>query len=93
MTVTATPTGLNGIKTNIMVKEIKVKKVLFDFDKRWITVQLNTGSKIHIVPCYESWQQYGGTEDELSYTMDIAEAFNDWLHGDNTKFLEYSIDL
>lgn len=87
------PIGPNGIKTNIMAKEIKAKQVLFDFDKREITVKLNTGSKIHIQPCYESWQQYGGEEDELSYTMDIAEAFNDWLHGDNTKFLEYSIDL
>ena len=65
--------------------EIKVTKVEFLYvnqpSRRKIKVKLNTGSTIYIERCYESWEQYGGTTDELYITMPIAERYNDWLHG------------
>ena len=68
-----------------MKSGIKVKKIEFLYvnqpKRRKIKVKLNTGSVVYIEPLYESWQQYGGYEDELYVTMPIAEKYNDWLHG------------
>ncbi len=52
-----------------------------DLESRECICTLSNGTEIHIVACYESWQQYGGTQNELWLTVDIAEAINDWLHG------------
>ena len=64
--------------------EIKVTKVEFLYvnqpSRRKIKVKLNTGSTIYIERCHESWEQYGGTTNELYITMPIAERYNDWLH-------------
>lgn len=49
--------------------------------EREVLVTLNNGTEIHIVPCHESWEQFGGTIDELYTTVDVAEAYNNWLHG------------
>ena len=49
---------------------------------RKIKVKLSSGSTVTIEKCYESWEQYGGTEDELYVTMPIAEEYNGWLHGE-----------
>ena len=67
------------------MKEIKVSKVEFLFvnqiSRRKIKVTLTNRTTIYIEPCYESWQQYGGTTEELYITMPIAEKYNGWLHG------------
>ena len=49
--------------------------------ERQVVVTLDNGTHIHIESCYESWQQWGGTTDELWSTVDVAECVNDWLHG------------
>lgn len=66
-------------------RDYKIKCVEFhdndDTEKREVVVTLDNGTEIHIESCYESWQQWGGTRDELSTTAVIAECVNDWLHG------------
>lgn len=65
---------------NVSVRKIE----LLNGDKveeREVKVTLSNGTEIHIVPCYESWQQYGGTTEELRLTVVIAERYNAWLHG------------
>ena len=67
-----------------MIKaEIKQIKLLYKNvpTRRRIKVILTNGKVIHIIPCHESWEQYGGTQDELYMTMPIAEKYNTWLHG------------
>ncbi len=63
----------------------KIKKVELQYhnqpNRRRIKVSLTSGNIVYIERCYESWQQYGGTTDELQETMPIAEKYNDWLHG------------
>lgn len=49
--------------------------------KRKVKVTLSNKTIIYIESCYESWQQYGGTTDELWLTVPIAEKYNNWLHG------------
>ena len=56
-----------------------------DVEDREVTVTLSNGTKIHIVPCYDSWEQYGGTEDELRITVPIANKCNRWLHGSGKR--------
>lgn len=61
-----------------------IKNIQTTFDthhNRGVLVTLNNGTEITIESCYESWQQYGGTTAELATTVDIADIFNDWLHG------------
>ena len=50
-------------------------------NKRKVKVKLSNKTTITIKSCYESWQQYGGTQDELWITVPIAEKYNEWLHG------------
>lgn len=50
-------------------------------EKRKIKVTLTNGTKITIEACHESWEQWGGTEEELWLTVPIAEKHNNWLHG------------
>ena len=63
----------------------QIKKVEFQYQnqpsRRRIKVTLTNGTRIFIESCYEGWQQYGGTTEELSLTMHLAEKYNDWLHG------------
>jgi hypothetical protein len=67
------------------MNNIKIKKIELLYQnqvsRRKIKVTLTNGTIIYIEKCYESWQQYGGTTDELRLTVPIADAFNDWLHG------------
>ena len=71
-----------------MAKDLAISKVEFLFvnqpKRRKIKVRLNNGTIIYIESCYESWQQYGGTQTELYLTMPIAERYNDWLHGEGS---------
>lgn len=62
------------------VTEIKLLNAN-DVENRQVEVTLSNGTVIKIEKCYESWQQYGGTIEELGMTVDIAERYNNWLHG------------
>ena len=57
-----------------------------NIENREVVVTLNNGIQIHIVACYESWQQYGGTIDEMKITAPIAEQYNGWLHGEENEW-------
>jgi len=63
--------------TNIEFKNVD------NIEKREIVVTLSNGSIIHIIACHESWQQYGGTTDDLYVSMEVAEKYNGWLHGED----------
>lgn len=64
---------------------IKIKKIEFVGESRpkhrKIKVTLTNGTKITIEPCHESWEQFGGTTDELRLTVPVADKYNPWLHG------------
>ena len=66
--------------------DVKVSKVEFLYvnqpKRRKIKVTLTNKTKIYIESCHESFEQYGGTRDELYITVPIAERYNDWLHGE-----------
>ena len=62
------------------VTEIKLLNAN-DVENRQVEVTLSNGTVIKIEKCHESWQQYGGTIEELGMTVDIAERYNNWLHG------------
>ncbi len=49
--------------------------------KRQLKITLSNGTVVRAEACYESWQQWDGTESELRITMPIVEDHNDWLHG------------
>lgn len=65
-------------------REYKIKDIEFKdngkIKDREVVVTLDNGTEIHIASCYESWQQWGGTRDELWCTVDVAECVNGWLH-------------
>ena len=66
---------------NVSVKKIE----LLNEDKvedREVKVTLSNGTEVHIVACHESYEQYGGCVEELKKTIDIAERYNAWLHGE-----------
>ena len=62
------------------ITSIKFKKGRKVSDRE-VIVTLSNGTEIHITSCYESWEQWGGTTDELRTTVELAECVNDWLHG------------
>lgn len=65
--------------------EIEKISLVHDFvnNEREIKVNLSTGSEVTIIPCYESYEQYGGTLAELQVTYYVAEKYNAWLHEDD----------
>ena len=70
-----------GWLDNVSVKKIE----LLNEDKvedREVKVTLSNGTEVHIVACHESYEQYGGCVEELKKTIDIAERYNAWLHGE-----------
>jgi hypothetical protein len=50
---------------------------------RKLKIILSNNTIIYAESCYESWMQYGGTQNELYITMPIIEKHNKWLHGGN----------
>lgn len=52
-----------------------------NIDDREVVVTLDNDTEIHIAACYESWEQWGGTTEELGCTVDVADCANEWLHG------------
>lgn len=69
-----------------MRRDFYIKKIEFLYRnnkrKRKIKVTLSNGTEISIISCYESYEQYGGTVDELRITQPIAERYITWLRGD-----------
>lgn len=65
--------------------ESVIKNVKFQYvnvpSRRHIKVAMTSGNIITIVPCYESYEQFGGFDAELWKTLPIAKKYNDWLHG------------
>ena len=78
---------MRGYYDNVSVKKIELLNV-DKVEDREVKVTLSNGTEIHIVACYESWQQYGGTRDELYVTANIAEQYNGWLHGEDVDYEE-----
>ena len=62
------------------VTEIKLLNAN-DVENCQVEVALSNGTVIKCEKCYDIWQQYGGTIEELGMTVDIAERYNNWLHG------------
>lgn len=61
---------------------VKVEKVNEnDKANRELKITMKSGSEIHVVPCHKSWEQYGGLLEEEQAAVDIANKYNDWLHG------------
>ena len=48
---------------------------------RKLKIELSNGRTIKAQKCHESWEQWGGSQDELRLTMPTVEANNEWLHG------------
>ena len=69
---------------NVSVNKIELLNV-DKVEDREVVVTLNNSTQIHIVACHESWEQYGGTIDEMKITAPIAEQYNGWLHGEENE--------
>lgn len=54
--------------------------------ERLIVITLSNNTNIKATSCCESWEQWGGTTEELYVTQPIVEAHNDWLHGGELPF-------
>ena len=69
-----------------MIKKMFVKEIHYLAENRpsdrKLKVVLNNGRTICAQACCESWQQWGGTTEELRFTMPIIERHNAWLHGE-----------
>lgn len=70
-------------------KEIKISNIELQYinypSRRRIKVRLSNGTNIYIVSSYESFEQYGGTVEELRITLPIAYKYNAWLHGEEEE--------
>ena len=55
--------------------------------RRELKIKLTNRTIIHACSCYESWQQWGGSTEELYATMPTVQAHNDWLHGGERPYL------
>lgn len=65
--------------------DYSIKKIEFLYrnqvKRRKVKVTLGNGNIVYIEACYDSFEQYGGNNDELRATLPIAEKYNGWLHG------------
>lgn len=69
----------------------KVKSINFvhlEDGDREVHVNLSNNETVKISKCYESWEQYNAPRDVLSFTVDIAERVNGWLHGEEEPYVE-----
>ena len=64
---------------------MRVKKIQYlhrnQPSRRQLKLTLSNGTVIRAEACHESWEQWGGTNEELYVTMPIVERHNAWLHG------------
>ena len=49
--------------------------------RRQLKITLSNKTVIRAESCHESWEQWGGSREELYITMPTVERHNDWLHG------------
>ena len=63
----------------IMIRNISLLNEDNQYVRR-IEVELSNGTVVKIEACHESWEQWGGTSEELFITEPIAEKCNEWLH-------------
>jgi hypothetical protein len=70
-----------------MYKEPYIKSIAYLHEnrpsQRQLKITLSNGTIVRAEACYESWEQWGTTTDELFITMPIVEKHNGWLHGGN----------
>lgn len=71
----------------LIIGDVKLKE---NEEERRLEVALIPDFTVHIVACYNSFEQYGATMDALYKTLPLAQAANDWLHykSDNTDFID-----
>ena len=60
--------------TSILLNNIE------DYPKREVVVNLSNGAQVHIVACHESFEAFGGTEEDMRAVTHVADEYNDWLH-------------
>lgn len=67
-----------------MANDYYIKSVGFTTEdgERLVTATLSNNAVVKISPCYESWQQYNCTTNEMRTTVGIADIVNEWLHGE-----------
>jgi len=67
------------------MKTLYVKTVSYLYEKtpsrRQLKIKLSNGTTIRAEACHESWEQWGGTTEELYVSMPVVERHNEWLHG------------
>jgi len=66
------------------MKNLSIKKIEYlgeNRKDRKLKITLNNGAVINAEKCHESWQQWGGSTEELKITMPTVEKHNEWLHG------------
>lgn len=69
-----------GIKAMPTIKKIEYLRKRTK-TRRQLKITLSNKRVIRAEACHESWEQWGGTVDELYITMPIVMRHNDWLHG------------
>ena len=79
------PFYMRGLNLPSWLQNVRIKKIQHlwanTISRRQLKITLTNGTIIRADACYESWEQYGGTRDELGITLDIVERNNAWLHG------------
>lgn len=62
---------------------IKSIQYLYENQKsrRQLKITLSNKTIVRAESCSESWEQWGGTVDELYITMPVVQSHNSWLHG------------
>jgi len=67
------------------MKTLYVKTISHLYEKtpsrRQLKIKLSNGTTIRAEACHESWEQWGGTTEELYVSMPVVERHNEWLHG------------
>ncbi len=49
--------------------------------KRQLKITLSNGTVVRARAWFESWEQWGGTVDELWITESTTNRYDEWLHG------------
>ena len=82
------PFYMCGLNLPSWLQNVRIKKIQHlwknNVSRRQLKVTLTNGTIIRADACYESYEQYGGTYDELRITSDIVERNNAWLHGNGS---------
>lgn len=70
--------------------DAKISSVRFiDGADRKVIATLTNGAQITIVPCVESFEQFGALKDELYRTVELADGITGFLHGDEPESMSW----